>query len=217
MKRFALLFCLLLLLCLLIPGCEDEDCQSEIDAELNERDQAPEQLTSVQNELDGAQVRIQNLVQSLDKANDELDSTKEELASTKTVLTLCQSKPDDCPCTLQQNELEECEEQLAKSDAELSSTTDELTKTEAELDSIKRDITPTNLELAKTKADLTSCEVELDECRFNCSTTDPCVGAATAKCNDGTYSYSKSCRGTCSWHGGVSIWLSCGQAMGCGS
>lgn len=29
---------------------------------------------------------------------------------------------------------------------------------------------------------------------------------ATAKCADGTYSFSASRRGTCSHHGGVSIW-----------
>lgn len=30
---------------------------------------------------------------------------------------------------------------------------------------------------------------------------------ATAECNDGTYSYSQSRRGTCSHHGGVKRWL----------
>jgi len=30
---------------------------------------------------------------------------------------------------------------------------------------------------------------------------------ATAKCRDGTYSFSQSRRGTCSWHGGVASWL----------
>jgi hypothetical protein len=30
---------------------------------------------------------------------------------------------------------------------------------------------------------------------------------ATAKCRDGTYSFSEHHRGTCSWHGGVAIWL----------
>jgi len=30
---------------------------------------------------------------------------------------------------------------------------------------------------------------------------------ATAKCRDGTYSFSESRRGTCSWHGGVARWL----------
>lgn len=30
---------------------------------------------------------------------------------------------------------------------------------------------------------------------------------ATARCRDGTYSYSQSRRGTCSHHGGVSRWL----------
>jgi len=30
---------------------------------------------------------------------------------------------------------------------------------------------------------------------------------ATAKCRDGTYSFSRSRRGTCSWHGGVALWL----------
>jgi Protein of unknown function (DUF3761) len=31
---------------------------------------------------------------------------------------------------------------------------------------------------------------------------------ATARCRDGTYSFSQSARGTCSWHGGVDEWLS---------
>lgn len=35
--------------------------------------------------------------------------------------------------------------------------------------------------------------------------SDP--AGATAKCSDGTYSYSQSRRGTCSHHGGVAIWL----------
>jgi hypothetical protein len=30
---------------------------------------------------------------------------------------------------------------------------------------------------------------------------------ATARCRDGTYSFSESRRGTCSWHGGVATWL----------
>jgi hypothetical protein len=30
---------------------------------------------------------------------------------------------------------------------------------------------------------------------------------ASAQCRDGTYSFSKSRRGTCSHHGGVSTWL----------
>jgi hypothetical protein len=30
---------------------------------------------------------------------------------------------------------------------------------------------------------------------------------ATARCRDGTYSYSQSRRGTCSGHGGVASWL----------
>lgn len=29
---------------------------------------------------------------------------------------------------------------------------------------------------------------------------------ATAKCRDGTYSYSAHRRGTCSWHKGVAVW-----------
>jgi hypothetical protein len=38
----------------------------------------------------------------------------------------------------------------------------------------------------------------------NCS--EPPKGA-TAQCRDGTYSFSKSRRGTCSHHGGVAKWL----------
>jgi hypothetical protein len=30
---------------------------------------------------------------------------------------------------------------------------------------------------------------------------------ATAQCRDGTYSFSRNRRDTCSWHGGVAAWL----------
>jgi hypothetical protein len=30
---------------------------------------------------------------------------------------------------------------------------------------------------------------------------------ATARCRDGSWSFSESRRGTCSWHGGVAAWL----------
>jgi len=30
---------------------------------------------------------------------------------------------------------------------------------------------------------------------------------ASARCRDGTYSFSENHRGTCSWHGGVAAWL----------
>jgi hypothetical protein len=30
---------------------------------------------------------------------------------------------------------------------------------------------------------------------------------ASARCRDGTYSFSQHRRGTCSWHGGVALWL----------
>jgi hypothetical protein len=30
---------------------------------------------------------------------------------------------------------------------------------------------------------------------------------ASARCRDGTYSFSENHRGTCSWHGGVAQWL----------
>lgn len=30
---------------------------------------------------------------------------------------------------------------------------------------------------------------------------------ATAKCRDGSYSFSQNRRGTCSYHGGVAVWL----------
>ena len=39
-----------------------------------------------------------------------------------------------------------------------------------------------------------------------CSPSSTSNGA-TAKCSDGTYSYSQSRRGTCSHHGGVAVWL----------
>jgi resuscitation-promoting factor RpfB len=38
----------------------------------------------------------------------------------------------------------------------------------------------------------------------NCSTAPK---GATAKCRDGSYSFSQSRRGTCSHHGGVAKWL----------
>src|ERR1035438_10465616 len=38
----------------------------------------------------------------------------------------------------------------------------------------------------------------------NCTTAPQ---GATAQCRDGTYSFSKSSRGTCSHHGGVAKWL----------
>jgi len=37
---------------------------------------------------------------------------------------------------------------------------------------------------------------------------DRAPAGATAKCRDGSYSFSQSRRGTCSWHGGVAQWLS---------
>lgn len=40
-----------------------------------------------------------------------------------------------------------------------------------------------------------------------CRPSNDNTGGATAICNDGTYSYSQSRRGTCSHHGGVRSWL----------
>lgn len=39
------------------------------------------------------------------------------------------------------------------------------------------------------------------------STTGQVPAGASAKCRDGTYSFSQHHRGTCSHHGGVEIWL----------
>jgi hypothetical protein len=39
------------------------------------------------------------------------------------------------------------------------------------------------------------------------STHDQVPAGASAKCRDGTYSFSQHRRGTCSHHGGVSSWL----------
>jgi hypothetical protein len=39
------------------------------------------------------------------------------------------------------------------------------------------------------------------------STHDQVPAGASAKCRDGSYSFSQHRRGTCSHHGGVSIWL----------
>ncbi|TFD62921.1 DUF3761 domain-containing protein [Cryobacterium suzukii] len=33
-----------------------------------------------------------------------------------------------------------------------------------------------------------------------------CGESPTAQCSDGSYSYSQNHQGTCSWHGGVSVW-----------
>jgi hypothetical protein len=35
----------------------------------------------------------------------------------------------------------------------------------------------------------------------------PVPGGPTAICRDGTYSYSQTRQGTCSYHGGVATWL----------
>jgi hypothetical protein len=37
--------------------------------------------------------------------------------------------------------------------------------------------------------------------------SDSVPAGASAKCRDGTYSFSQSRRGTCSRHGGVAEWL----------
>jgi hypothetical protein len=37
--------------------------------------------------------------------------------------------------------------------------------------------------------------------------SDSVPSGATAQCNDGTYSFSESHRGACSYHGGVATWL----------
>lgn len=39
------------------------------------------------------------------------------------------------------------------------------------------------------------------------STSDKAPDGASAHCRDGTYSFSRSRRGTCSHHGGVAAWL----------
>jgi hypothetical protein len=39
------------------------------------------------------------------------------------------------------------------------------------------------------------------------STADQVPSGASAKCRDGTYSFSQHRRGTCSHHGGVGDWL----------
>lgn len=43
--------------------------------------------------------------------------------------------------------------------------------------------------------------------------SSPTSASATALCNDGTYSYSQNCSGTCSSHGGVKTWY----VSNCGS
>ncbi|MFF9321968.1 DUF3761 domain-containing protein [Streptomyces sp. NPDC014735] len=39
-----------------------------------------------------------------------------------------------------------------------------------------------------------------------CRAGSPHPAGATAQCNDGTHSYSKTFRGTCSHHSGVRYW-----------
>jgi len=54
------------------------------------------------------------------------------------------------------------------------------------------------------KADSTSSVDDLSFCeRYECS-DEP--SGPSAKCKDGTFSYSRSRSGTCSWHGGVAVW-----------
>jgi hypothetical protein len=42
------------------------------------------------------------------------------------------------------------------------------------------------------------------------------VNIPTARCRDGSYSYSQTCSGTCSYHGGVAVWYTpyCGLGPG---
>ena len=53
------------------------------------------------------------------------------------------------------------------------------------------------------------------------SVASAAVGAAppgaTARCNDGTYSYSQTRSGTCSHHGGVALWLTSAPPVALGS
>jgi hypothetical protein len=44
-------------------------------------------------------------------------------------------------------------------------------------------------------------------------TTSPAPAGATARCRDGTYSFSKHRSGTCSHHGGVATWLDSGRTL----
>jgi hypothetical protein len=72
--------------------------------------------------------------------------------------------------------------------------------------------------LQSGNADAASVELRLD-CRtgYNLNVYGNCVkgptfsnsvpAGATAICRDGTFSFSQSRRGTCSWHGGVRKWL----------
>jgi hypothetical protein len=51
----------------------------------------------------------------------------------------------------------------------------------------------------------------LNSCGGGGSSSD---GRSSALCNDGTYSYSNNCSGTCSNHGGVKIWYNdCGRSI----
>jgi len=48
---------------------------------------------------------------------------------------------------------------------------------------------------------------EQDKLSSTKPTVDKAPNGASAKCRDGTYSFSKNHRGTCSHHGGVANWL----------
>lgn len=57
----------------------------------------------------------------------------------------------------------------------------------------------------------------LDHAEYNGSGSGlPYAFGPIAECSDFTWSYSASCEGTCSYHGGVMQWTSRGISMGCG-
>ena len=58
-----------------------------------------------------------------------------------------------------------------------------------------------------------SIETKTDFGKFQTTVTSKSTGAS-AICNDGTFSYSQSRQGTCSWHNGVRQWCPCGVNSG---
>lgn len=75
----------------------------------------------------------------------------------------------------------------------------------AQITSVDTYVAPTHAPVVQAPAPTTSTYTNVDGNTINSPSNDP-VGAS-ARCVDGTYSYSAHRSGTCSHHGGVASWL----------
>lgn len=67
---------------------------------------------------------------------------------------------------------------------------------------------PTAAKSSELETDKTYTNVDGDQIQSPASSVDSGIPeGATARCRDGTYSFSKHRKGTCSHHGGVETWL----------